>query len=344
VRSSATARLKETPQHNFVPLLLSGLAMPIESSFTVKTDSSGGVHYMHSLYREGPDNDWSFDARLALIQQDLSQLTWDPDTGQVRERDADEEAAVAMRKANEAIRFQNRYANLAAATEWQVWNANQRTNVINARILPVLAGATGENIGDSPKAWWDWWYDSNEYYTSDEHPVERQYYTDTDTVYYPPEPPPMLGGHSCFPKGTLVWTKTGQRSIESLELGDMVLAQNIDTGELAYQPVIRRTVRPPTSILKLSLGDQELQVTGSHPLWVSGLGWRMAKELADGAILYAMTGALRVAAIEQAGEAEAYNLAVAEFNTYFVGEAGVLVHDVTHRRPTRASVPGVVIK
>jgi hypothetical protein len=207
-----------------------------------------------------------------------------------------------------------------------------------------LAGATGEKLGDSPKAWWEWWYDHNEYYMSDDHPVERQYVSDYDTVFYPPEPPPAVGGHSCFPKGTLVWTKTGQQPIESLELGDLVLAQNVDTGELAYQPVVRRTVRPPSSILKLSFGDKQLQVTGSHPLWVSGIGWRMAKELGDGAVLHTMTGAASVKAIEKAGEAEAYNLAVAEFNTYFVGESGVLVHDVTHRRPTRASTPGVVLK
>jgi Pretoxin HINT domain len=318
--------------------------MPIESSFNVRTNSDGSVHYVHSLYREGPDNDWSSDSRLALIQHDYSRFFWDWDTGRVEERDAAEDAAVYRQKVAEATRYQNRYAHLAAATEWQVLNANRRTEAINSRILPVLSGATGEKFGDNPRAWWEWWYDHNEYYTSDERPVERQYYSDYDTVYYPPEPPPAMGGHSCFPKGTPVWTKTGQQPIESLELGDLVLAQNVDTGELAYQPVVRRTVRPPSPISKLSFGDEQLQVTGSHPMWVSGVGWRMAKELGDGTILHALTGAMRVSAVEQAGEAEAYNLSVANFNTYFVGETGVLVHDVTHRRPTRATNPGVVLK
>jgi hypothetical protein len=138
----------------------------------------------------------------------------------------------------------------------------------------------------------------------------------------------------------LVWTKTGQQPIESLELGDLVLAQNIETGELAYKPVTRRTVRPPSPILTLSFGDKELQATGSHPVWVAGVGWRMAKELGDGAVLHAVTGAVRLGSIRPAGEAEAYNLAVADFNNYFVGESGVLVHDVTHRRPTLATTPG----
>jgi hypothetical protein len=35
---------------------------------------------------------------------------------------------------------------------------------------------------------------------------------------------------------------------------------------------------------------------------------------------------------------------VADFNTYFVGESGVLVHDNTPRTPTRAVLPGLTSK
>jgi hypothetical protein len=67
----------------------------------------------------------------------------------------------------------------------------------------------------------------------------------------------------------------------------------------------------------------------------------MAKELADGAVLHGVTGAARVAAVEKIDAAEAFNLIVADFNTYFVGECGILVHDNTPRRPTRATIPGL---
>jgi hypothetical protein len=69
----------------------------------------------------------------------------------------------------------------------------------------------------------------------------------------------------------------------------------------------------------------------------------MAKELGDGAILHGVTSSPRVAAIEPAGESEAYNLVVADFNTYFVGHSGILVHDNTPRKPTLASVPGIAL-
>jgi hypothetical protein len=141
-----------------------------------------------------------------------------------------------------------------------------------------------------------------------------------------------------------VWTKTGQQAIESLQMGDLVLAQNIETGEIAYKPVIARTVRPPSPILKLSLEGEDIFTTRGHPFWVAGVGWRMAKEIGDAAVLHAVTGSTRVGAVQEAGEAEAYNLVVADFNTYFVGETGVLVHDNTPRRPTHVTLPGLAAK
>ena len=38
---------------------------------------------------------------------------------------------------------------------------------------------------------------------------------------------------------------------------------------------------------------------------------------------------------------KAHNLVVADFNTYFVGQRKILVHDVTPRRPTTSIVPGL---
>jgi hypothetical protein len=351
VRSSAIDRLKPRPAHEYVPLLLSGLSMPIESSFSVTTDSDGSVHYRHSLYREGPESDWSADLRRSAMQHDLGgrRYTWHVATETLEEGPpAESPIVVAAKKAVVATRHQSRYVNAAAVTESQVWQANQASEAVNSLIIPVLTGATGKEF-QNPKDWWDWWLDDNEYYSSEDHPVDQHYDSHTESysygyptldIRYPDPPPPRPGRLSCFAKGTPVWTKTGQQPIESLELGDLVLAQNVDTGELAYKPVIARTVRPPSPILKLSLDGEELLTTRGHPFWVAGVGWRMAKELGDAAVLHAVTGSILLASVEPAGELEAYNLVVAEFNTYFVGESGVLVHDNTPRRPTKATLPG----
>ena len=96
--------------------------------------------------------------------------------------------------------------------------------------------------------------------------------------------------------------------------------------------------------MRLQLHDGYLRTSAGHPLWVAGVGWRMAKELEDGGILLGVTGSPRIQSIAPDGEEEAYNLVVAEFNTYFVGESGVLVHENPPRRPTRATVPGLAAK
>jgi len=252
------------------------------------------------------------------------------------------------KKARIATGNQKGFGYAASVAESRVANANQGIDSMNSRIIPVLAYTTGKNdFGENPKAWWNWWRDQNEYATSDDHPVDQHYTYHTDSYYfgYPscevrtPAPPP--GMRSCFAKGTPVWTKTGLKNIETLALGDLVLAQDVNTGELKYERVIARTVRPPSVILKISTSREEILATKGHPFWVTGVSWRMAKELSDGAMLHGLNTSAGIRSVESAGKAEAYNLVVADFNTYFVGEHGFLVHDNSPRRPTRSLVPGV---
>jgi hypothetical protein len=256
---------------------------------------------------------------------------------------------VASKKASVAARYQDRYRTTAATTEERVARVNRLAETLNARIVPVLTETTGQSFSDNPKAWWDWWRNQNEYYTS-EHPVNRGYDSQVDqyTYGYPTtslvSSAPQPKSCSCFVKGTPIWTKTGVRPIESVESGDLVLAQDVNTGELKYEPVIGRTVRPPSPIVKVSLDDEQILATKGHPFWITGCGWRMAKEVAKGEMLHGLSGSTTIRKIETASDAEAYNLVVADMNTYFVGNHGVLVHDNTPRQPTPALVPGLALK
>jgi hypothetical protein len=89
------------------------------------------------------------------------------------------------------------------------------------------------------------------------------------------------------------------------------------------------------------LPDGELIATRGHPLWVSGKGWRMARELTAGDRLHTVTGPKEVLQIEPAAKAAAYNLVVDGFNNYFAGESRVLAHDNNMRQPTETVVPGL---
>ena len=206
----------------------------------------------------------------------------------------------------------------------------------------MLNATTGKEY-DSPRQWWDYWRENNEYYAYD-HPVDYQYYSGTDDRFYGRPYDMVSSTPSCFVKGTPVWTKTGPRPIESLELGDLVLAQDVSTGELKYSPIIGRTIRPPSPIVKLSIDTEQVRTTRGHLFWVAGTGWRMAKELEKGAKLHGLKGSLEIASADSDGEAAAYNLVVADLDTYFVGDHALLVHDNTPRSPTQAILPGIVKK
>ena len=153
--------------------------------------------------------------------------------------------------------------------------------------------------------------------------------------------------HSCFAPGTKVWTLTGRQPIEKIKIGDRVLAQDVESGELAYKPVLAVTIRQPGPWMKIGLGTESITATPSHPFWVSGQGWRMTKQLEAGSRVHSLSGGVPVESIETL-EADpsyaglAYNLIVADYSNYFVGDRGILVHDNTPRMPTAAILPGLV--
>jgi hypothetical protein len=94
----------------------------------------------------------------------------------------------------------------------------------------------------------------------------------------------------------------------------------------------------------IAVDGEKIEATLGHPFWVVGAGWRMAKELEESAVLHGVRGSSTVGRIEPCDDAEAYNLVVAEFSTYFVGKTGLLVHDNTPRHAGAGKLPGLAAK
>ena len=336
-RALATAALKRRPQSDFVPSLLAGLSMPIESNYNVSTDADGNLRYTHSLYQEGANSDIAVDANYATIRhvlpgRDLAYST--------RREIWEDRTAIEL---GTSVRQQQlQYGRTIAVVESEVARSNRASEELSARVIPVLTCTTGKEF-TLANQWWDWWRDNNEYYGED-RPVDQRYFSGTDNRYYGQWYDTVRINPSCFVKGTLIWTKTGKKPIETLRLGDLILSQDINSGELGYRPLVYRTVRPPSPIVDLSLEKEHILATKGHPFWVAGVGWRMAKELGDDAVLHGVSGASRIKSITPAKDAEAYNLVVADFNTYFVGDSGILVHDNTPRQAAQLVVPGVAVQ
>jgi hypothetical protein len=93
-------------------------------------------------------------------------------------------------------------------------------------------------------------------------------------------------------------------------------------------------------LVRVSTPRGDVRLTLGHPFWIEGKGWRMAKELKVGDKIHSLDGAVAVTRIEKEPDDPVYNLGVADFGTFFIGDARLLVHDNTIRLPTRMLVPG----
>jgi len=126
---------------------------------------------------------------------------------------------------------------------------NSRSTELNRPIAEVLCAVSGEKLGPSAKDWWKWWERYNEAY-SESKPTQRT----VEPKYRSPLPlplPPTWKGE-CFAAGTTIWTLDGPKAVERVSVGDLVLSQNVDTGELAYKPVLRAAERPPIAARQIA--------------------------------------------------------------------------------------------
>ena len=137
---------------------------------------------------------------------------------------------------------------------------------------------------------------------------------------------------TCFTGDTEVYTDNGLVCIEEIEVGDEVWAYNSETGETELKEVLNVWVKKTDEILHVSTADGEtIDTTTNHPFYVEEKGWVAAGDLEVGDVLYTADGdEVEVTDLELEKLAEpilVYNLEVADFHTYFVGEFGVLVHN-----------------
>ena len=250
---------------------------------------------------------------------------------------------------------------------------NESTQQQNHRVAQILSDVSGLSLGDDQTAWTKWWVDLQGYAYTPPEESPKPTVVETVAPAYMPQPvrgmtirspagPSVAGSWSarfttaspfpsCFGAGTLVRTLDGSRPIESIQVGDRVLTQDVKTGALGYHPVTVLHHNPPSPTFLVKLGSDTIVSSPFHRFWIVGKGWIMARDLKGGETLRLLTGPARVESVESGPVQLVFNLDVADAHDFFAGAAAALVHDntlpetrLTPFDATTEMSPGVALK
>ncbi len=342
LRADAQRRLQERRIDDYAPTLMALLRANPEVRSSLFATPLGGLIYVHQQRVETQD-----DVRVLNLA-----VLYGPERGTwfIRRGFVLSDSSSLMRnpglKAWALRHLQDHYQALSPR---QGRDTTSRVLVDNDRVTRTLASAIGHPELRTSQDWWGWWQNYQQVHVTGPKPQLQRDYEETWSVERQrgvsrtPSPDVRVQVNcSCFAAGTPVITEHGPKPIEEILLGDRVLAQDVETGEIAFKPVLKVTVRPPVELMKVVTEESELCCTMGHPFWVNSQDWLYARELSAGMRLHSIDGSEEITAVEDAGlKEQAYNLIVADFHTYFVGDDRVLSHDNTPRRPTNALVPGL---
>ncbi|WP_337177436.1 polymorphic toxin-type HINT domain-containing protein, partial [Paludisphaera sp.] len=134
----------------------------------------------------------------------------------------------------------------------------------------------------------------------------------------------------------------GDRPIESIRPGDLVLSQDVTTGRLAFKAVVEAFHNPPNLTYDVDLGGEVVRPTGIHRFWKAGRGWVMARDLEPGDRLRTVGGTAEVRSVARGEEkVPVFNLLIADADSYHVGALGLLAHDNGFVEPVAAPFDAV---
>jgi hypothetical protein len=327
VRQAAIKQLEPRSVYSYVPTLLAGLQMPVAVRYETFFLYDGRPAHRLSLFQEGQN------ASRAFVSEGAPSVNVFVDAPRPQRA-----AATVVRSRPQAatarvVPDQTLAADSSLAEQAEQYNMTHAQ--LNDRISAALQ-ATGQNFAADPKAWWEWWATYNELYSSAEKPVSYMTRSEIAPITY------SVRYSSCFVAGTSVATLAGPMPIEKIRVGNIVLSQDVESGKLAYKQVTATTVGPKLPLVVVRAGGETIRCTYGHVFWVSGLGWQMAKQLQPGQWLHTVHGPIVIDGVEKTGEASCHNLIVSDFNTYFVTDRQVLVHDINVHDFTMATVPGLI--
>ena len=209
---------------------------------------------------------------------------------------------------------------------------NSKRQAHNDKIIPYLKRLSGYDFGYNRRDWVRWSLNRCHYNTShfDDwcqkrtmfKPVFYNYISLNYRPTYIPYP-------HCFHSDTLVKTLTGDKPIRSIQIGDLVLSEDVESGELSYQPVINLMKEDSEVMSVYNIKSNRLKATNTHRIWKIGYGWIPLGESSSRDRLRLLNGTTSITGFESNVSGPVYNLIVHRNHNYFVDSIGLLVHDGT---------------
>jgi Pretoxin HINT domain len=379
VQRQAREKLKIRPLHDFVPELIELTVSPVAAMLVPVFSADGTLAgYRQAFAQEGAERNNLLVVDTTISRFSISTVVNSADAddnAMVRTVDA------GVNAANRGIeRSVNELAAQEALTrQAAMQQTNAAIAARNVRIAELLSFVSGTEIPSTPQGIWQWWDTYNESNTqlAKSSQVRRSAITHLAPRYeafaYARRPDYLgegvyavgnmsrsgslfgdragsggrMGGFSgpiqaeCFVAGTPVMTHKGLTAVDRVRTGDLVLSRDLESGSLAWKPVIVATQRPPAATIEIQTSSQSMRCTGGHLFWISGTGWAKASQLKPGDVLHCASEPTVVMNVKDMPAAPTFNLSVADNANYFVGEEMILTHDVTKREPTRMRVPGL---
>lgn len=135
---------------------------------------------------------------------------------------------------------------------------------------------------------------------------------------------------TCFTAGTKIHTETGLKVIEDIQIGDVVLSWNEETGENSFHKVVKTFQREVSSTKVVLYNDgSSIETTDEHPFYIKNKGWVSASNLVEGDLsVLSNNNYIKIISVtDKENIVTVYNFEVETSHIYFVGEQGILVHN-----------------
>lgn len=138
----------------------------------------------------------------------------------------------------------------------------------------------------------------------------------------------------CFTGDTLVCTKFGLQPIKEVRKGDDIYSRNEKNGKTGLRRIEKVIQTEAHTIYHIWVdGQEKIKTTAYHPFFVKDQGWTNTINLKEGDQLEANNGEVKITRLVKMRYDEpvkVYNFCVEEWETYFVSEKQVYVHNCSY--------------